>query len=92
MQGAAHRAVTEITIHISGIEMDKRRRLPALLGTLLNRLLLILIVLVIASIFSVLLIKGVLFKEKYPNVEPHKALAGLPPFTSVGQEVVTDRA
>lgn len=43
-------------------------------AVLLNWILLILIVLMIASVFSVLLIKGGLLKEKQVSVEPPQGL------------------
>lgn len=55
--------------------MARRGKLQIIQAALVNWLLLILIVLMIASLFSVLLIKGVLVKDRQANVEAHKALA-----------------
>ncbi len=55
--------------------MTKRSKLQMIQAGLLNWLMLILIILMVASVFSVLLIKGVLFKERQVNLEPHRVLA-----------------
>lgn len=55
-------------------QMTRRDIRHMIQAVLLNWLLLILIVLMIASVFSVLLIKGVLLKERQVRVEPSQGL------------------
>lgn len=56
-------------------KMARRDNLHKMQAALLNWLLLILIFLMIVSLFSVLLIKGVLLKDRQVNVQPSRALA-----------------
>lgn len=55
--------------------MASRDTLHKIQAALLNWLLLILILFMIASLFSVLLIKGVLPKDRQVNVESSRAIA-----------------
>lgn len=55
-------------------QMTRRDIRHTIQAVLLNWILLILIVLMIASVFSVLLIKGVLLKERQVSTEPSQGL------------------
>lgn len=58
-------------------EMARRGKLEIVQAALLNWLMLILIILMIASVFSVLLIKGAVLKERQVSLGPQKALAAV---------------
>ena len=64
-----------ISIVVGTTGMASRDTLHKIQAALLKWLLLILILLMIASLFSVLLIKGVLLKDRQVDVEPTTALA-----------------
>ncbi len=64
-----------ISIVVGTTGMASRDTLHKIQAALLNWLLLILILFMIASLFSVLLIKGVLPKDRQVNVEPSRAMA-----------------
>lgn len=55
--------------------MTKHDKLRIVQAALLNRLLLILIALMIASLFSVLLIRAALLKDRQASVEPNQISA-----------------
>lgn len=74
MQGIAIRVVVHQSATFRDFQMTRRDIRHMIQAVLLNWLLLILIVLMIASVFSVLLIKGVFLKERQVRVEPSQGL------------------